>query len=367
MLALGIAVALVVVASAVCSGTEAALFSLRISKARELAKKTNNGKVLQSIKENPDRPTSAIVIFNNVANIVGTFYITVLATKYLSSNTQLWFPWALTITIILLSELLPKMLGVRHASKISSFMARPLYMTTMLMTPVVCLIEKLTVWIMGAPQPMKTNEDEIRLMTNVGEQCGAIEGDEASMIHQIFQLNDNTAGDIMTPRTEITHIRCKDTLGEAKQQVVDSQHSRIVVVGETIDKVEGIVLKSTVLQAIVEEKPDSTTICDLCEPAQFVPVSMPADDLLDLFKQSHRHLAIVTDEFNGVAGVVTIEDVIEVITGEIMDETDTHEDMRLVAIKNGHRRVPKQQLAKVKCFTAVSTSPCLGHVLPSGK
>lgn len=338
MLELGIVVALVIIASAICSGTEAALFSLRVSKARELAEKSNNGKVLRNIKENPDRPTSAIVIFNNIANIVGTFYITVLATKCLSESTQTWFPWLLTAAIILFSELMPKMLGVRHAATISSVMARPLYLTTLLMTPLVWLIEKLTVKLMGATQPMRTNEDEIRLMTSVGEQCGAIEDDEAEMIHKIFQLNDKKAGDIMTPRTEITYVQCISTLGEAKQQVVDSQHSRIVVIGETVDDVQGIVLKSTVLQAIVEGKPDSTTICDLCEEAQFVPQGMQADELLELFKQSRRHLAVVLDKF-GVVGVVTIEDVIEVITGEIMDETDTHEDMREVALKNGHQRI----------------------------
>ena len=124
MLVFGIVVVVVILASAICSGTEAAFFSLRTSKARELAKKSNNGKVLRNIKENPDRPTSAIVIFNNIANIAGTFYITVLATKHLSESTQIWFPWVLTAAIILFSELLPKMLGVRHAATISSAMAR---------------------------------------------------------------------------------------------------------------------------------------------------------------------------------------------------------------------------------------------------
>jgi CBS domain containing-hemolysin-like protein len=339
MLELGIVVALVIIASAICSGTEAALFSLRISKARELAKRSNNGKVLANIKENPDRPTSAIVIFNNVANIVGTFYITVLATKHLSVATQAWFPWLLTAAIILFSELMPKMLGVRHAATISSAMARPLYLTTILMTPLVWLIEKMTVKLMGGTQPMRTNEDEIRLMTSVGEKCGAIEDDEAHMIHQVFQLNDRTAGDIMTPRTEVSYIRCLATLGEAKQQIAQSQHSRLIVVGETIDEVKGIVLKGAVLQAIVEGRPDNTTICDLCEDAQFVSQGMQADELLEFFKTSRRHLAVVTDRFNGVAGVVTIEDVIEVITGEIMDETDTHMDMREVALSNGLKRV----------------------------
>lgn len=339
MLELGIVVALVIVASAICSGTEAALFSLRISKAKELAQRSNNGKVLKNIKENPDRPTSAIVIFNNVANIVGTFYITILATEHLSVSTQAWFPWLLTAAIILLSELMPKMLGVRHAATISSAMARPLYFTTLLMTPLVWIIEKMTVKLMGVQQPMRTNEEEIRLMTSVGEQCGAIEDDEAKMIHRVFQLNDRKAGDIMTPRTEISSIRCLATLGEAKQKIVDFQHSRIVVIGDTIDDVEGIVLKSTVLQAIVEGKPDTTTICDLCEDAQFVPQGMQADELLEFFKGSRRHLAVVTDGFNGVAGVVTIEDVIEIITGEIVDETDTHDDMRHLAMENGRKRV----------------------------
>ena len=339
MLELGIVVAIVIIASAICSGTEAALFSLRISKARELAQKSNNGKILKNIKENPDRSTSAIVIFNNIANIVGTFYITVLATKYLSANTQTWFPWLLTAAIILFSELMPKMLGVRHSATIASVMARPLYLTTLLMTPLVWLIEKFTVKLMGVTQPMKTNEDEIRLMTSVGEQCGAIENDEAHMIHQVFQLNDKTAGDIMTPRTEVSYVRCLATLGDAKHQIANFQHSRIVVVGETIDDVEGIVLNSAVLQAIVEGKPDNTTICDLCEDAQFVSQGMQADELLEFFKHSRRHLAVVTDKFGGVAGVVTIEDVIEVITGEIMDETDTHEDMREVAVSNGIKRV----------------------------
>lgn len=339
MLELGLAVAFVILASAICSGTEAAFFSLRTSKAKELARRSNNGKILVNIKENPDRPTSAIVIFNNIANIVGTFYITLLAAKHLSKSAQVWFPWVLTVLIIVLSELMPKMLGVRHSTQVSMFMARPLYFTTCIMTPIVWLVEKLTLLIMGAPQPMKINEDEICLMTSVGEQNGTIEDDEAKMIHQVFQLNDKTASEIMTPRTQITYVRGDQTLNSAKQQVIESQHSRIVVIGETIDEVLGIVLKGVVLQAIVEGKSDNTTMVDLCEKPQFVSQLTCADELLPLFRKSHRHLAIVVDEFGGVAGVVTIEDVVEVITGEIVDETDTHENMRAVAIQNGKKWV----------------------------
>ncbi len=274
MLELLLAVLLLLVASAISSGTEAAVFSLPLTKAKQLAEKSKIGQIICGIRENPARPISTIVIFNNLANIVGTYFVAYLATSRLSPSAQAWFPLLLTGLVILLSEIIPKNVGERYSSRICLFVARPLAVLTWLLTPIVWGIEKITTRLVKEEPPTTTREAEaeIRFLTKLGHEEGIIEQDERQMIERVFNLNDRTAKDIMTPRTEVSHIRSYELLKDAIPKIGLSQHSRLLVVGETIDEVKGVIFKSSVLRLLIEGYKKDAFVEDYMEQVSMVQV-----------------------------------------------------------------------------------------------
>ena len=175
-----------------------------------------------------------------------------------------------------------------------------------------------------------TNENEIRMMATIGSKQGAINHNESVLISKVLDMDDVKAGDIMTPRVMMTSLEKTLTLAEAKETIMESSHSRIVVIDNEPDKVEGVVYKTELLAAMVNDEYEKR-LSDFCHKVKFVPEQASADNLLRFFQASRQHLAIVTDQYSGVAGVVTLEDVLECLTGEIVDETDAAVDLQKVA------------------------------------
>lgn len=322
------AVLIVIIGSALCSGSEAALFSVSQIKVQQLVQDNKPGaSILAKIRENMSRPIATVVILNNIFNIVGSIVVGNIATKVLGNQWLGIFSALLTLAVIIGSEIIPKTLGERYAEHIALAMARPVSGLTTLMSPLVWLIERMVSPITrGAIQPV-TNESEIKLLAHIGQKEGTIEADEADLIDRVFHLNDLTAGDLMTPRVSLTYVHANKTLVEIKDQIITSQHTRILVTGESIDDIQGIVLKYEVLLALIEGRTD-TPVCDITRPVRFVPEMVRADKLMTTFQANREHLAVVIDEFGGVAGVVTLEDVLEILTGEIVDESDQVVDLR---------------------------------------
>lgn len=337
-----IAVITILTASAVFSCVEAAFFSLPITKARQMAEKSHAGALVCKIRENPARPISTIVILNNLANIAGTYFVAALATSRLDESVQNWFPFVLTAAIIVLSEILPKTIGQRFCVPISLFAVRPLLFMSTVLSPIVWFIEKLTKLFVRHDADMIISEHEIKALARLGEKEGAIGEGESSMIVKIFELDDVRADQIMTPRTAVTWIRGIEPLKVAAERIGNGQHSRVLVVGESIDDVKGVVHKNMLLRALINGYDENDLVQDHCEHVKFFQESTPADELLEYFKTSRVHLSVVVDEYGGVAGIVTLEDVLEVLTGEIVDETDISTDMREVAKKNGLSILQKQ-------------------------
>lgn len=322
------AVLVIIVGSALCSGSEAALFSVPIVKVRQLAEAdVPAAHTLLRIRENMSRPIATIVILNNVFNIVGSIAVGTIAAHQLGSDWMGIFSALLTLVVIIGSEIVPKTIGERFADTIALFIARPVALLTMLMLPLVWSIERLVSPITRGPIRPVTNEAEIQLLAQIGQQEGSIQGDEALLIQRAFRLNDLTAGMVMTPRVILTYVTANLTLAEARQRIIESSHSRILVIGDSIDDVKGLIFKTEFLLALVEGRDEQPLTC-LLRDVQFVPETVRTDKLLTLFQESHEHLAVVVDEFGGVAGVVTLEDVLEVLTGEIVDETDRVADMQ---------------------------------------
>jgi CBS domain containing-hemolysin-like protein len=324
--------------SALCSGAEAALFSISMVRVRQFAEGGGAAaKALLQIRENMARPISTIVVLNNIANIGGSLVIGNLATEVFGSQWIGVFSTSLTLAVIVFSEIIPKTLGERYAATIAPIVARPVRFLTILFTPIVWLIERMVAPIVGTHKNPTTNEAEIRLLARIGQQEGVIERDESEMIERVFRLNDTVAGHIMTPRVSLTYLHADDTLAAARERILSSEHSRMLVIGDAIDEVRGIALRSELLAALLAGH-EQQLVAAIMRPANFVPASAHADKLLEVFRQSRQHLSVVVDEYGGIAGVVTLEDVLEVLTGEIVDETDRVTDLQVEARRKNQRR-----------------------------
>jgi CBS domain containing-hemolysin-like protein len=333
MFQLALLVLIVLSGSAICSGSEAALFSVSLIKVRQLAQSKNpSALALLAIREKMNRPIGTLVILNNVFNIIGSIVIGSTATTVLGDAWLGIFSAALTFLIIIFGEIIPKTIGERYAQGLALLIALPVTWLTILFTPLVWMVEKVTApFTRGKKQPT-TNEIEIQLLANIGRDEGIIEEDEAEMIQSVFRLNDLTASDLMTPRVAVTYLDGGLTLAECKQKIIASQHTRMIVVEDSVDQVLGVALKDELLLAMIEGK-DTQKIAVLTREVRFVPEMVRADKLLKAFQENREHLMVVVDEYGGVAGVVTLEDVLEVLTGEIVDETDRIVDLQEIARK----------------------------------
>ncbi|MEC4851800.1 MAG: hemolysin family protein, partial [Jaaginema sp. PMC 1079.18] len=321
----------ILLGSAFCAAAETALLAISPLKVRQLSHSRKPSAIaLARIRQRINRPIATIVILNNTFNIVGSIIIGGLASQVFGDAWIGVFSAIFTLLIILFGEIFPKTLGERYAETLALLCAIPVQFLTFVFTPVVWLVEHLTMPFTKGKKLPTTNEAEIRLLASIGYQEGTIEDDEAEMIQRVFQLNDLNAAALMTPRILLTYLYGDRTFAEAKSEIIASTHTRILVIEDSIDRVIGVALKDELLIALIEGNP-SQKVSSLMRPVRFVPETIRADRLLKEFQETHKHLVVVLDEYGGVSGVVTLEDVLEVLTGEIVDETDKIIDLQEVA------------------------------------
>ena len=224
----------------------------------------------------------------------------------------------------------PRTLGRQHAYSIALVAALPLQAISVLLTP----ISRLLVLIGNALTPGRgfrngpfASEIELREVVDLAQQRGVVADDERRMIQSVFELGDTPAREVMVPRTEMVWIESDKTAGQATSLAVRSGHSRIPVIGENVDDVVGVVYLKDIVQKTYYSTSGGrdTKVSEVMRPAVFVPDSKPLDALLREMQRDRNHMALLVDEYGAIAGLVTIEDVLEEIVGEIADEYDTDE------------------------------------------
>ncbi|QQE67245.1 hypothetical protein GFS31_39580 [Leptolyngbya sp. BL0902] len=305
--------------------------SIPVLKVQQLAETQKPAALaLLAIRQRVNRPIATIVILNNLFNIVGSVFIGGMAATIFQDALLGMFTAALTLLVILFGEIFPKIFGERYAIPLALAIAVPIRGMTWLFTPIVMALEWVTAPFINSGQRPSTNEAEIKLMATIGHQEGIIEADEAEMIRRVFRLNDTKSINIMTPRVALTHLPGDLTIAEAQDKIFNSQHSRILVSDTDIDHILGLVMKNDLLAALIQGR-GQQLIRDVVRPVRFVSETERADKLLQEFQTAREHLAVVVDEYGGVSGVVTLEDVLEVLTGEIVDETDRSIDLQTLA------------------------------------
>ncbi len=313
--------------SALFSCSEAALFSAPVNKVKELEEKGKFGaRSLLKIKENMRPSITVLVVFTNIFNVAGSTLVGMITTETLGSAKVGAVSAILTFLVIVFAEIIPKSIGDVFSIPIGLRIAKPVLLMTRILKPFVWLIELIT-----SPFPKKKRqitEGEIKTLSRLGYLEGVIEKDERDMINRVFMLNDLKAKDIMTPRIVISALESETELSEIEKEIYEMSHSRIPVYEESLDNIIGICHLRDLLKNIGQDKKDKK-IKDLIN-SEVITVSedVKIDRLIPLFQNKRCHLAVVRDEFGGTSGVVTLEDVLEQIIGEVVDEFDKEVDLR---------------------------------------
>jgi len=322
MLELILIILLLLLFSALSSGIEAAIFAVPYSRALAAVEEGHFGAVaLQTIKSDMRKPIMTIVIVNNMANIAGSITAGTIAAHLFGQTWVGFFSGGLTFLVIVFAEVLPKTVGEQNAETVALLSAKPLLFLSRLLTPVIWIIEHFVAPFASKSKRVVTSEEEITILTELGREAGIIEQDESELIQRVFRLNDITAWDMMTPRSKIDALDGSLRVRDVHEKTLKLTHSRIPVYEENLDRIIGVVSVRGILQAIATGN-ENSTLASLAQKAYFVPENTPADDLLSHFQTTHVHLAIVVDSLGNILGVVTLEDVMEELVGEIIDETD---------------------------------------------
>jgi len=314
--------------SAFFSGVETAFFTLSNLKVKHLVKKGVRGaKEVEKLKDSPRKLLVTILIGNNVANIGASALATSIAFEFSLNYAVGITTGIMTLIILIFGEILPKSLATRHNIGISLALAKVIRVIQLILYPVVILFEKLTdVLTFGRDHqgPLVT-EEEIKTYVAVGLEAGQIRQSEKEMIHRIFEFDDMEAKDVMTPRNKMICVSADSKIKIAESAFHERGHSRLPVYKGDLDKIEGFIhlMDAHRLTPAKKKKPVST----IMRPVLFVPSTKKLDTLLKFFQRKKQHMAIVVDEFGTNMGLVTIEDVLEEIVGEIIDETEKFEPM----------------------------------------
>jgi len=314
------------------SASETALFSANKMKIRHLAEKGDRQAILtRRLLSQPSLLISTILIGNNVVNIGATALATSLFISIFAENGPALATLVMTVLVLIFGEITPKSLAAQNPEQVTLRVSKTINVLSIVLSPISRALNFITggiIKLFGGTQtknPMIT-EEELRMLVNIGEEEGFIDADEREMIDSIFEFNDTLVREIMVPRIDIVALNVKESLESASEMVIDAGHSRIPVYEGTIDNIVGVIYAKDLIEPLLSCEPEKTKLAELMRPAYYVPESKKVRDLLNELRKKRVHMAIVLDEYGGTAGLVTIEDLLEEIVGDIQDEYDQEEE-----------------------------------------
>ena len=314
------------------SGLEVALVSIRPSKIEQMLKDNVKGaKSLHKLKSNPSRMMSSVNLGNNLASIAATALATNIALKLFGDEGLAIAIGIMTFLILIFSEITPKTYCNANAVKIAVRHSRILLVFSYAFFPIIWIFEIITkgmIKLTGSNEiPPGLTEDEIKEVVKQGLKDKAIEKQESELVHGALNFDDIIIRSVMTPRTKMFTLKSKTILFEALPQINQSGFSRIPIHGDNKDEIIGIIHVRDVLKALEDDKKKTYTLEKISRKPIFVSQEKMVSDLLKEMQGRQTHMAIVIDEFGGVEGCVTLEDLLEEIVGEIRDETDTKQEV----------------------------------------
>ena len=325
-----IAVTVALVVSFMCSIFESVLLSINHAQVEVLAKEgKRSGRILKGFKERIDIPISAILITNTAAHTIGTAVAGASYSQVFNPESLWIFTLVFTVVVLLFTEIIPKTLGVTFARRLARPVAYGIHLLAIALKPFVLASEWISRSIRGNHESPITSAEELRLLATLGLNQGVVGDQTANIIVGASELKKLSAINVMVPRKRVVFLSHDDTATEVLQKITDSGFSRFPYspTGD-LDQVVGVVYAKKVLVELATMEGDTVRWQNLVNEPIVVPESVPLESLLHTFRQTRRHMALVVDEYGDFQGIVTLEDVLEEIVGEIFDESDMlREDM----------------------------------------
>jgi CBS domain containing-hemolysin-like protein len=315
------------------SAAEIAMTALNRFKIAELAEQhPSNAKILERWQHNPSRLLTTIIVCSNLTVVAFSSIATLFsfnlspAGSSLSQAVASSLAIALSVLVVLLAEIAPKLLAKRHPERVALLVLPGLRLVEFLLGPVIRMLVGLIRALLqpfggaeGSGLPVVTEEELVR-MVDEGARDGVIEKEESEMIQSIIEFGDTVVREVMIPRTEVMGVPLGASVDECHDLFIDSGYSRLPVYEENLDGIKGILYAKDFLSMLKDR--ELIILHDVIRPAFFVPETKKVSDLLREFKKGKVHIAIVVDEYGGTSGLVTLEDLVEEIVGEIRDEFD---------------------------------------------
>ena len=325
---------------------DAALSTVSVARVEEMAKENRYGAArLARMLDARPRYINVAVLLHMLSLIGAAVLFTVVFDEFIDSRA-----WALvtavvvtTVAAYIVAGVGPRTLGRQHAYTLALGASTPLTVTGVVLGPVATLLVGLGNAVTpggGFRNGPFASEIELLEIVDMARERGVVADDESRMIQSVFELGDTTAREVMTPRTDLVWIESDKTVGQAARLTVKSGYSRIPVVdGDNSDNVVGVVYLRDIVARLDDPDGRAAPVAEVMRPAVFVPDAKRIDDLLAEMQRDHNHLAILVDEYGGTAGLVSIEDILEEIVGEIVDEYDTTEVPPVEDLGDGRYRL----------------------------
>ena len=313
--------------SAFFSATETAFSSLNKVRLKNLAQENKRAKLALKLAENYDELISSILVGNNIVNIASTTLATVLFVGIYKDTGATISTIVMTVAVLIFGEITPKSLAKENPESFAMAVAPIMRFLLVILKPINFLLIGLKAGIrklLGVKtETSAVTDDEILTMVDEAEQEGGIDSHESELIKNVIDFNDLEAIDIMTPRIDVYAVDKDMTTDEVREIFKESGFSRLPVYEETIDSIIGVINEKDFHNYIMGTELNFT---EIMKPAEFIPPSMKLSELLRKLQKNKLHIAVIVDEFGGTEGIVTLEDIIEEIVGDIWDEHDEIED-----------------------------------------
>ena len=324
--------AVLIFLSALFSSAETAFLSTNKIRLRNLQEEgEKKADLVLFMLDNQNKLISALLVGNNIVNIGSSALATKMATEAFGNAGVGIATGIMTLLVLVFGEVIPKNLAAAHAETWAMFIAPFIRLVSFVLTPVVFLLTKLSDFVVhfsksDDEEDPTITEDEFKILVNVGQEEGVLDESESEMINSIFEFDETVVKAIMVPRIDIVAVDVEDSINEALRIIVDGGHSRLPAYEESIDNIVGILYAKDIF-AHLDADFDTMKVKELLRPAYYIPETKKVSDLLNELRLKKVHMAIILDEYGGTNGLVTIEDLIEEIIGDIQDEYDVEDDL----------------------------------------
>ena len=319
--------------SFLCSILEAVFLSITHSYIALLkADGESAGEWLEAAQKNVEEPIAAILTLNTIAHTMGATMGGAVAAEVFQSIPIGIFSAGLTLAVLVFSEIVPKTIGATYWKQLAKPAAYILRIMVVAMKPVLRPLSLLTSLITPRTERPTISRAELEVLASIGRREGTLDEDEWQVVSNVIRLDEVSIGEVMTPRTDMVAISIEATIEDAQKAMLETGHLRLPVYRESLDTITGIVLARDVWKA---ERDGLSAIDLVMRPAPFSPESKAVEDLISEMRAERTKMVIVVDEFGGTAGLVTLEDLIEEIIGEIQDEHEGDEPLEFRALLEG--------------------------------